>query len=183
PMTVHRVGVGAGSRDLAELPNVLRLVVGEPVGGTADPGTAVLLESNVDDLDPRLWPDVLDRLLAAGASGAWLSPILMKKGRPAHTLHALCPVPAVAAVRREMFHRTSTIGLRQTTVGKHALAREHAAVLVAGHRIGVKVARLGGDVMNVSVEFEDVRRAAEALHQPVKEGLRAATAAAHREFG
>ena len=183
PMTVHRVGVGAGSRDLDELPNVLRLVVGEPAGSAAEPGTAVLLESNVDDLDPRLWPDVLDRLLAAGASDAWLSPILMKKGRPAHTLHVLCPTPAVEAVRHEMFHRTSTIGVRQTVVGKHALAREHAAVLVAGQQIGVKVARLGGAVVNVSVEFEDVRQAAEALHQPVKEVLRAATAAAHREFG
>jgi len=183
-MSVRRVGVGAGSRDLDELPNILRLVLGEPVApAAADPGSAVLLESNVDDLDPRLWPDVLDRLIGAGASDAWLTPILMKKGRPAHTLHVLCAAPAVEEVRREVFRRTSTIGLRESTVGKHALEREFDEVLVSGQPVGVKVARLRGEVVNVSVEFEDVQRAAEALHLPVKEVLRAATAAAHRGYG
>jgi pyridinium-3,5-bisthiocarboxylic acid mononucleotide nickel chelatase len=185
-MTVRRIGAGAGTRELAELPNILRLVLGEPVAaaesGPGDHGT-VLLESNVDDLDPRLWPDVLDRLLGAGASDAWLTPILMKKGRPAHTLHVLCPAPAADAVRHEVFRRTSTIGLRESTVGKHALERQFGAVEVAGERVAVKVARLHGEVVNVSVEFEDVRRAADALHLPVKEVLRAATAAAHREYG
>jgi uncharacterized protein (TIGR00299 family) protein len=181
-LTVRAVGMGAGGRDLAEVPNMLRLVVGEPAAAAGSP-PAVLLETNVDDLDPRLWPDVLERLLAAGASDAWLSPILMKKGRPAHTLHVLCAAPVAEAVRREVFRRTSTIGLRETAVGKHALDREHASVSVAGQRIGVKVARLAGDVVNVSVEFEDVRRAADALALPVKEVLRAATAAAQREIG
>ena len=126
---------------------------------------------------------MLAELLGAGASDAWLTPILMKKGRPAHTLHVLCPASAADAVRREMFHRTSTIGLRESAVGKHALAREHGSVQVSGQRVGVKLARLAGDVVNVSVEFEDVRRAAEALGLPVKEVLRAATAAAHQEYG
>jgi pyridinium-3,5-bisthiocarboxylic acid mononucleotide nickel chelatase len=183
-MTVRRIGVGAGSRDLAELPNMLRLVLGEPADAApaTDAGT-LLLESNVDDLDPRLWPDVLDRLLRAGASDAWLTPILMKKGRPAHTLHVLCPAPAAAAVRHEVFRRTSTIGLRESVVGKHALDRDMGTVRVSGEPIGVKVARLHGEVVNVSVEFEDVRRAAECLRLTVKEVLRAATAAAHREYG
>ena len=185
-MTVRRIGVGAGTRELDELPNILRLVLGEPATAAAGPaadGGTVLLESNVDDLDPRLWPDVLDRLLGAGASDAWLTPILMKKGRPAHTLHVLCPARAAGAVRHEVFRRTSTIGLRESTVDKHALEREFGAVRVSGERVGVKVARLHGEVVNVSVEFEDVQRAAETLHLPVKEVLRAATAAAHREYG
>jgi uncharacterized protein (TIGR00299 family) protein len=185
-MTVRRIGVGAGTRELEELPNILRLVLGEPVGAPeSDPDdrATVLLESNVDDLDPRLWPDVLDRLLGAGASDAWLTPILMKKGRPAHTLHVLCPVPAADAVRHEVFRRTSTIGLRESAVGKHALERDFGAVEVAGERVSVKVARLHGEVVNVSVEFEDVRRVADTLNLPVKEVLRAATAAAHREYG
>lgn len=178
-MTVTAVGAGAGSRDLSEVPNVLRLVLGEPVDGPS-PGSALLLETNVDDLDPRLWPDVLDQLLSAGASDAWLTPILMKKGRPAYTLHALCPDDAVEEVRRTIFARTSTIGLRVTGIGKHALEREQATVRVDGQPIGVKVARDGGRVVNVSVEFEDVQRAADELGLPVKEVLRAATAAAHR---
>jgi pyridinium-3,5-bisthiocarboxylic acid mononucleotide nickel chelatase len=173
-----RTGVGAGGRDPAELPNVVRLVLGEPVGAAA---TAVVLETNVDDLDPRLWPDVLDRLLAVGASDAWLTPILMKKGRPAHTLHALCPHETVDAVRAEIFRRTSTLGVRSVEVGKTALDRDTGWVTVGGERIATKRALLDGAVVNVSVEYEDVRRAADALGLPVKEVLRAATSAAYEQ--
>jgi uncharacterized protein (TIGR00299 family) protein len=175
-LTPSRVGVGAGGRDPAELPNVLRLVVGEKAG---PPETAVMLSTNVDDLDPRLWPDVLDRLLAVGASDAWLSPILMKKGRPAHTLHALCPHETVDAVRAEIFRRTSTLGVRAVEVAKTALDRDTGSVTVGGERIATKRALLDGVVVNVSVEYEDVRRAADALGLPVKEVLRAATSAAY----
>jgi uncharacterized protein (TIGR00299 family) protein len=175
-MTPVRVGCGAGSRDLAELPNVLRLVLGEPAEA---PAGAVVLEANVDDLDPRLWPDALDRLLAAGASDAWLTPILMKKGRPAHTLHVLCSPATLDTVRAEVFRRTSTIGVREVWVGKTALDRGTGEVRVRGERVRTKVARLRGEVVNVSVEYEDVRRAADALGLPVKDVLRAATAAAY----
>ncbi len=179
PMRVSGVGTGAGSRELDEIPNVLRLVLGEPIAA-GRPGAAIVLETNVDDLDPRLWPDVLESLFAAGAGDAWLTPILMKKGRPAYTLHVLCEEDVVAAVRRTIFDRTSTIGLRHTEVSKYALDRDEAVVRVDGMPIGVKIARDGGRVVNVSVEFEDVRRAAAELDLPLKEVLRAATAAAHR---
>ncbi|MBA3279727.1 MAG: nickel pincer cofactor biosynthesis protein LarC [Geodermatophilaceae bacterium] len=180
-MRVRTVGHGAGSRDVDEVANIVRLVLGEPVG-QPDSGTAVLLESNLDDMDPRLWPDVLAALLTAGASDAWLTPILMKKGRPAYTLHALCAPTAEAAVRKQIFARTSTIGLRRIPVGKYALDREQASVRVQGEQIGVKLARDDGRVVNVSVEYEDVARAAQRLDLPVKEVLRAATAQAHRLF-
>jgi uncharacterized protein (TIGR00299 family) protein len=185
PMIISQVGVGAGSRELTEVPNILRLVVGRPVANRpagGQPGTALVLESNVDDLDPRLWPDVLAGLLAAGASDAWLTPILMKKGRPAYTLHALCGQPAADAVCREIFRRTSAIGLRTSIVDKHALEREPGQVEVSGQPVGVKLARLAGELANVSVEYEDVRRAAEALGLPAKEVLRAAIAAAYVHY-
>ena len=102
PMTVTATGVGAGTLDLEDRPNVVRLVVGEPAAA-GPPGTCSLLETNVDDLDPRVWPRVLDQLLAAGAADAWLTPVLMKKGRPAHTLHVL-----VAADRRRRRPRRSS---------------------------------------------------------------------------
>jgi len=181
-MRVSSVGHGAGTREIDEVANIVRLVLGEPVG-QPDSGGAVLLESNVDDMDARLWPDVLAALLVAGASDAWLSPILMKKGRPAYTLHALCSPTAEADVRKQIFARTSTIGLRRITVGKYALDREQASVRVQGEQIGVKLARNDGRVVNVSVEFDDVTRAAATLDLPVKEVLRAATAEAHRHFG
>ena len=180
PMRVERVGVGAGGRDPEQLPNVVRLVLGSADGPTP-PGTAVL-ETNVDDLDPRLWPGVLDALFAAGASDAWLTPILMKKGRPAHTLSVLCRADQEAEVRAAVFATTSTIGLRIVPVGKESLERASASVEVLGGRVGVKVAVTGGRVVNVSVEYEDVAALARELDLPVKEVVRAATAAAEAAY-
>jgi uncharacterized protein (TIGR00299 family) protein len=177
-MRVRRVGSGAGGRDPRELPNVVRLVLGDPVDDA--PTAGLLLESNVDDLDPRLWPGVLTELLAAGASDAWLTPILMKKGRPAHTLSVLCRPAVQSAVQAVVVAATSTIGLRVQPVQKVALDRSQDTVAVLGGRVGVKVASSGGQVVNVSVEFEDVAALAGELQLPVKEVLRAATAAAHR---
>ena len=178
PMRVQRVGSGAGGRDPEQLPNLVRLVLGDPVQET--PAAGLLLETNVDDLDPRLWPGVLAELLAAGASDAWLTPILMKKGRPAHTLSVLCRPAVLTAVQQVVLTATSTIGLRVQPVQKVALDRVQDTVAVLGGRVGVKLARSGGRLVNVSVEFEDVAALAHSLGLPVKEVLRAATAAAEQ---
>ncbi len=178
-MTVTATGIGAGGRDPAGHANVLRLLVGEPfvAAGSRPAGGPVVLETNVDDLDPRLWPQVIATLLEAGASDAWLTPILMKKGRPAHTLHVLARADRVEALRREVFRHTSTIGVREVSVGKTALDREMRAVTVDGHAIAVKLARLGRELMNAQPEYEDVARAAAATGRPVKDVMAAAVAA------
>jgi uncharacterized protein (DUF111 family) len=137
-----------------------------------------VIEANVDDLDPRLWPDVIAALLDAGASDAWLTPILMKKGRPAHTLRVLVAADVADVVRREIFRQTSTIGLREQSFAKHALDREFVEVEVDGHRIAVKLARLGGELMNMQPEYADVAAAAAALGRPVKDVLARAQALA-----
>jgi len=180
-MHVEDVGVGAGQRELAARPNVLRLVVGRraDINGHSAGESWHVLEANVDDLDPRLWPVVIDRLLAAGAADAWVTPIVMKKGRPAHTVSALCGQATLSAVEAALFAETSTIGVRRTEVAKTALDREWMPVQVAGQTIRVKVARRAGTVVNVSPEFDDVVRAAAALDRSVKSVLAAAAAAAH----
>jgi uncharacterized protein (DUF111 family) len=184
-LTVTGRGFGAGARDLDEIPNVLRVVVGEPVaaGAASAPdtgltGSALLLSTNVDDLDPRLWPAVIGALLAAGASDAWLTPIMMKKGRPAHTLSVLTGADRLDAVRRVVFTETSSIGLRQQEVGKLALERRTRTVTVDGVPVRVKTALLDGAVVNAQPEFEDVAAAAAALGRPAKAVLAAAVAAA-----
>jgi uncharacterized protein (TIGR00299 family) protein len=181
-MVVEEVGVGAGGRDPDGHANVLRLLVGatsERFAPSPDAETgALVIEANVDDLDPRLWPDVITALLDKGASDAWLTPILMKKGRPAHTLHVLVSAAEAAGVRREIFRQTSTIGVREQTVTKHALDREFVEVEVGGHRIAVKLARLDGELMNLQPEYADVATAAGALGRPVKDVLAEATAEA-----
>ena len=182
PLVVRTVGTGAGGRDPAEAANVLRLVLGDPhpVGsGDGGAGEALLLEANVDDLDPRVWPGVLRALLAAGAHDAWLTPVLMKKGRPGHVLAALVPAAAAPVVRRLVLTQTSTIGLRERPVARTVLERREDTVLVLGRPVRVKRALLDGEVVNSSPEWEDVAAAAEALGLPAKLVLARAVAAAH----
>jgi pyridinium-3,5-bisthiocarboxylic acid mononucleotide nickel chelatase len=180
-MTVEATGVGAGSRDLPDRANVLRLVIGTAVEARAGHGWQIV-EANVDDLDPRLWPGVLDRLLSAGAADAWLTPILMKKGRPAHTVSALVDDGAAGRVREVLTTETSTIGVRTTAVTKHALDRSWLTVDVDGQQIRVKLAHSDGRRTNLSPEFDDVAAAARALDVPVKDVLFRATARALREL-
>lgn len=181
-MTPTRTGVGAGGREVAEVANVLRLVVGEPAESSTSggPATAVLVEANVDDLDPRIWPHVLDALLAAGAHDAWLTPVLMKKGRPAHVLAALAPPAALDAVREVVLTETTTLGLRTSPVDRTVLEREQRTVDVDGQPVRVKLARRDGAVVNAMPEWDDVAAAAAALGRPVKLVLQAAHAAALR---
>jgi uncharacterized protein (TIGR00299 family) protein len=188
PMTTGSIGVGAGGRDPEGHANVVRVLVGattpEETGSTADDHgvrAPLLVETNVDDLDPRVWPAVIAALLDAGASDAWLTPILMKKGRPAHTLSVLVAADRAAAVRAEIFRQTSTIGLREQPLGKHALEREMVAVDVDGHQVAVKLARHEGVLVNAQPEYDDVVRAATALGRPVVDVL-ADAAAACRAF-
>lgn len=136
---------------------------------------AIQLETNVDDMDPRLWPHVIDCLLQAGAHDAWLTPILMKKGRPAHTLSALCDATTADAVRAAIFAETTTIGIRETAIRKHVLDRTEATVEVEGHPIGVKLAFDGGIIVNRSVEWDHVLSAASALGWPAKRVAQAAS--------
>nr|WP_255672046.1 nickel pincer cofactor biosynthesis protein LarC [Glycomyces amatae] len=145
-------------------------------------GTPVVVETNVDDLDPRLWPAALAALLDAGASDAWLTPILMKKGRPAHTVHVLCRGEAVEAVRSALVRHTTTIGMRSYAIDKYALERQYVHITVDGHAIGVKLALEGGEVVNASVEYEDAAAAAAALGRPLKVVMAQATAIAAERY-
>lgn len=174
------VGVGAGTKDPVERPNVVRLVVGErrQWGGSGpQAGFMVVLEANVDDLDPRVWPSVLAALLEAGAADAWLVPILMKKGRPAHTLSVLATAERVDDLRQLILAQTSTIGVRESQVLRHALDRSWVTVSAFGIDIRVKVATRDTAVVHATPEFDDVAGAAARLGIPVRRVLEEATAA------
>ena len=168
PMRPTRTGTGAGGRDPADRPNVVRLVLGEALAADS-PHQVAVLEANVDDLDPRAWPAVLADLLAAGALDAWLTPVLMKKGRPAHVVSALAEPVAVPAVRAVLFRETTTLGVRESGAVRQVLARRFRTVEVGGQPVAVKLG-LGpdGEVLNAVPEWEDVVRAAAALDRPVK---------------
>lgn len=135
-----------------------------PADAHATPTAALQLEANVDDLDPRLWPRVLEELLEAGALDAWLVPISMKHGRPAVTIHALVREGSEDAMSALLMDRTGTLGVRRHRVERVIRTREFTEVEVRGQRIAVKIARdQDGTVVRREPEFRDVAAAARAL--------------------
>jgi len=183
-MTVLAVGIGAGTRDRPDRPNVVRLLLGTASEGASTPAwsggapDAVVVETNVDDLDPRIWPDVLRRLLEAGALDAWLTPILMKKGRPAHTLHVLARPEDEPSLAGIVLAHTSTLGVRVTPVRRNVLERSWCPVQVAGRAVRIKIGHRHGRVYQATPEFEDAAQLAAATGIPLAQVLAMARAAA-----
>lgn len=169
------VGTGAGTADPEGHPNVVRVVVGETdeAGGAADWASAELrrLDSTVDDLDPRLWPDVLEALRTAGAADAWCSPALMRKGRPGQVLSVLVAPERLDAVCRVVFEQTTSLGVRISSVERRSLRRDRVEVTSGEVIVGVKRGLLGDRVVTVQPEYDEVRAAAEASGRPVAEVL------------
>jgi hypothetical protein len=178
--TVLAVGTGAGAADPEGHPNVLRVLVGE-AAGPADWASAGMyrIDATIDDLDPRLWPDVLDELHATGAADAWCAPVLMRKGRPGHVLSALAAADVLDAVCQAMFRQTTTLGVRVSPVQRRSLHRDQIAVSVAGAQVSVKRGLLGETVVTAQPEYDDVRAAARLTGRPVAEVL----AEARRQSG
>ena len=170
--TVLAVGTGAGAADPDGHPNVLRVLVGE-AAGRANWASAGMyrIDATIDDLDPRLWPDVLDELHAAGAADAWCAPVLMRKGRPGHVLSALAAADVLDAVCQAMFRQTTTLGVRVSPVQRRSLHRDQIAVSVGGAEVSVKRGLLGETVVTAQPEYEDVRAAARLTGRPVAEVL------------
>jgi uncharacterized protein (TIGR00299 family) protein len=175
-----RVGWGAGTRELADRPNALRLVLGDatgPIAAGATSSSHVVLELNVDDMTGELAAVALARAQHAGALDVWSTPIGMKKGRPALMLSALSPRADVDAVARALLSETTSLGLRLREVGRIERARRMVSVQTPYGAIAVKVADGDGLPRNVAPEYEACQRAAEAHGVPVKHVYAAAVAA------
>ncbi len=179
-MTVRSAGTGAGTRDPADHANILRILVGEPAGQAPAWQSAPLrlVESTVDDLDPRLWPDALDALHTAGAIDCWLTPVLMRTGRPGQLVTVLTAADLLDSVVRTLLRVTTTLGVRVTEISRLALPRDQIEVRVAGQLVRVKRGWLDGEPVTVQPEFADARAAAGLLGVPVADVLDAARQAA-----
>ncbi|KRE42540.1 nickel pincer cofactor biosynthesis protein LarC [Knoellia sp. Soil729] len=187
PVRITGSGSGAGTKDFPGRANVVRVILGEQVtGGSGADSVAAeamwVLEANIDDLDPRLWPGVLASLLEAGAADAWLTPIVMKKGRPAHTLSVLCTDANRTPLREIVLTHTTSLGVREHSVERHALGRSWRTVTVRGHAVRIKVSTdFDGTVVHATPEFEDVRAAAAAAGIPERVVLTEAVGAAQAD--
>jgi uncharacterized protein (TIGR00299 family) protein len=166
-MNVSSRGFGAGSADVDGRANVVQVLVGESSNVSAYSGEAVrLLEANVDDVTGEVLAHTISALLSAGAHDAWATPIVMKKGRPAHTVHALCDPALSARIVQVMVAETGTLGVRGTILERWPQARSERVVMVDGLEIRVKVT-----AGRVKVEHDDAVQVAAALGLPLREVL------------
>jgi len=162
-ISTHSVGYGAGTVDTSERANVVQVVIGQ-AGDHHDDGTPVaLLEANVDDVTGEVLAHTVSTLLAAGAHDAWLTPIVMKKGRPAHTVSVLCDPSGIATMRAILVRETGTLGVRMSSLQRWPQQRVETTVDVDGHSVRAKLAE-----HRIKIEFDDAAAAAAAIGIPVR---------------
>jgi pyridinium-3,5-bisthiocarboxylic acid mononucleotide nickel chelatase len=180
-MVLEKIGYGAGEAD-TEVPNVLRIMLGSAEKTTKARGeeTAILLESNIDDISPEIMSFAMDKLFSEGARDVWFTPIIMKKGRPAFVLSCLCAEGAETRMAETMFQETGTLGIRISTVSREALHRETINVTTEYGIIRVKSGMLNGAAVSVRPEFADVAAAARKYNSPAKDVYEAAVKARSR---
>ena len=161
-LVVLKTGYGIGQRD-GEIPNVLRVYLAEGskrVTEDVEEEEAVVLECNLDDMNPERYTHVMDLLFKAGAADVYIIPIVMKKSRPGHMLSVLCSSDSVDKMKEILFTETSSIGLREHTLKKSMLRREMVVLSTKYGEIEVKRSYFNGRVVNEKPEFEQCRKLA-----------------------
>lgn len=170
-MRVEGVGLGAGATDFADVPNLLRLVMGEK-GDTLHHDEAIVLETHIDDMNPEILGFMMDRLLAEGALDAAFSSIQMKKNRPAVKLTILSPPEKLDHLARLVLSETTAIGVRHYPVSRCKLERALESRETSLGDVRVKVIRDGATLVRVAPEYEECRRLAEETGLPLIEVYR-----------
>ncbi len=173
--TTLKIGYGIGHRD-TDIPNVLRAYLGEmppeAISGDADDTQkqmAILVECNIDDMNPEMYEDVMETLLAQGAYDVFLTPIIMKKSRPAIQLSVLCSESERLAIEEIIWVRTSTFGLRWQRVSKSMLQRDFSTVSTKFGDVSIKNGYWQGRKIKSKAEYEDCRRLAQEQGVSIKE--------------
>ncbi|RLC47826.1 MAG: nickel pincer cofactor biosynthesis protein LarC [Candidatus Coatesbacteria bacterium] len=183
PMKVDAVGYGLGTRDL-EIPNMLRVVIGDTDTGEFDYDQVVLLETNIDDMSPELLSDASEAVFGAGALDVFVTPTVMKKGRAGFTLSVLTSREKLDECLKAVFVHTSTLGVRISEVNRRKLFRESISVDTRFGPVDVKVGRSPKEVMNIAPEYESCRRVAVERGVALKQVYDEATLAARKQvFG
>jgi uncharacterized protein (TIGR00299 family) protein len=168
PMRLKRVGYGAGSRDFHDSPNVLRVLIGES-DSTAPALSVVVVEAEIDDMNPQIFGVLMEQLLTEGALDVFYTPIQMKKNRPGTLLTLIASPDARERLTTTIFRETTTIGVRYREMMRECLERETVTVDTPLGSVRFKIARRNGEVLNAAPEFEDCARIARERLVPVKD--------------
>ncbi len=169
-ITVESVGYGAGNKNIPDMPNVLRLTVGREYtsGGYASDSRVMVMETNIDDMNPQYFEGVMQKLFAAGALDVFLENIIMKKGRPAVKLTAIISENDTDKMADIVFKGTTTIGIRFYRAERKVLEREVKKIATRYGPVRFKLSRLKGRVVTTTLEYEDIRAISEKTDIPVK---------------
>ena len=166
-MRLEKIGYGAGSRDFPDSPNVLRVLIGEDTPGPAR--SVVVVETEIDDMNPQIFGPLIDQLMAAGALDVFYTPIQMKKNRPGTLLTIVARPEQRTRLTSMVFRETTSIGVRYTEMRRECLDRETVEVVTPLGPVKIKVALRDGEVLNASPEFDDCARIAAESGRPVKD--------------
>jgi hypothetical protein len=167
PMRVAQIGYGAGNRDFPDMPNVLRVLIGES-DTTAASQTVVVIEAEIDDMNPQIFGVLMDRLLAQGALDVFYTPIQMKKNRPGTLLSVIATPDAREAMTGTISRETTTIGVRYREMTRECLERRMVTVKTSVGDVRIKVATRNGQILNAAPEFEDCIRLSGEHDVPAK---------------
>ena len=179
-MTMLKTGHGAGTKDLPDRANVLRAVLGVTAATGGDTESITVIEANIDDMNPELYPPLMDALMSAGARDVFLTPIVAKKGRPGHLISVMCDADRADALTAIVFSGSKTIGVRMRTESRVCLDRTFQIAHTEFGDVRVKVAWRHGH-KNVAPEFEDCRQRATERGTTVLAVYESAMAAAVRD--
>lgn len=171
PMSVSAIGYGAGTADLEGQPNVVRIMIGEPLEKSV-PGydeEISVIEANLDDMNPQIYGYFLEKALAAGALDVYTTPVQMKKNRPGTLLTVLCRPQDSAALMDLVFAETTTFGARTYRAQRRALPRESVRVSTKFGDVSIKLSRVNGHILHVAPEFEDCRKLAVEKNVPLQQ--------------
>lgn len=166
-MTIENTGFGAGTTDRA-IPNIFRIIVGSQGSSTGNE-QLVMIETNIDDMNPEIYGYLGERLLAAGAKDFYYTPVIMKKNRPGILVSVLAEPQHGAAIEEILMDETTTLGIRRYPVERNILNRGEILTDIEGCRVRVKTAFRDGGHMKYAAEYEDCRRAAVQLQRPIRE--------------
>ncbi len=169
PLKIQGSGFGAGGHEIESTPNLLRLIVGEMGEVKGSAGNMIMVETNIDDMNPEFYDHISQRLFDAGAVDVFSASILMKKNRPAQKLSILAPSIDFQKIQKIVFEESTTFGLRYYPVDRAILDRKNVNVETVYGSVNVKIGSLNGEVLQIAPEYEDCKILAKQMQVPLKQ--------------